>query len=68
MKYPPFDTVSTAGESWMIDNVCQVRIKCMFETINRTRSLTSNTFWQRIKQSNGMPHKTCRQVCEIYQC
>ena len=33
----------------MIDNVHQVRIKCMFETID---SCTSNKFWHGIKQSN----------------
>ena len=37
----------------MIGNVHQIRIKCMLETIDRTRSGTSNKFWQGIKQSNG---------------
>ena len=60
----PFDTVSTvhavveSWHTWMIDNVRQVRIKCMFETINRTRSRTSNIFWQRIEQSNGTRPET----------
>ena len=47
----------------MIDNVRQVRIKCMFETINRTRSSTSNKFWQRIKQSYGTPPETIIGKC-----
>ena len=54
----------------MIDNVYQVRIKCMFETINRTRSGTSNKFWQIIKQSNGMPPETiigkCARSSNVY--
>ena len=54
-KCPPFDTVSTVQavvetwHTWMIDNVHQIRIKCMLETIDRTRSGTSNKFWQGIK-------------------
>ena len=47
----------------MIDNVRQVRMKCMFETINRTRSGTSNKFRQRIKQSNGTPPETVLGKC-----
>ena len=31
------------------------QVKCMLETIARTRSGTSNKFWQGIKQSNGTP-------------
>ena len=73
---PPFDTVSTvqavveSWHTWMIYNVHQIRIKCMFETINRTRSGTSNTFWQIIKQSNGMPPETiigkCARSTNVY--
>ena len=47
----------------MIDNVHQIRIKCMFETIDRTRS--SNKFWQGIKQSNGPPPETIIGKCAI---
>ena len=47
----------------MIDNVHQARIKCMFETIDRTKSGTSNKFWQRIKQSNGTPPETIISKC-----
>ena len=46
-----------------MDNVRQVRIKGMFETINRTRSDTSNKFRQRIKQSNGTPPETVIDKC-----
>ena len=47
----------------MIDNVQQIGIKCMFETIDRTRSGTSNKFWQGIKQSNGTPPETIIGKC-----
>ena len=65
----PFDIVSTvqavveSWHTWMIDNVHQIRIKCMFETIDRTRSGTSNKFWQGIKQSNGTPSETIICKC-----
>ena len=75
-KYPPFDTVSTiqavveSWHTWMIDTVHQIRIKCMFETIDRTRSSTSNKFWQGIKYLNGMPPETiigkCARSTNIY--
>ena len=35
----------------------------MFDTINRTRSSTSSIFWQKIKQSNGMPPETVIGKC-----
>ena len=47
----------------MIDNVHQVRITCLFETIDKTRSGTSNKFWQGIKQSNGTPPETIIDKC-----
>ena len=75
-KCPPFDTVSTVQavvetwHTWMIDNVHQIRIKCMLETIDRTRSGTSNKFWQGIKQSNGTPPETiigkCARSTNVY--
>ena len=68
-KCLPFDTVSTvqtvveSPHTWMIDNVHKVRIKCMFENIDRTRSGTSNKFWQGVKQLNGMPPETIIGKC-----
>ena len=55
----------------MIDNVHQIRIECMFETIDRTRSGASNKFWQWIiKQSNGTPPETiigkCARSTNVY--
>ena len=54
----------------MIDNVHQVRIKCMFETIDRTRSGASNKFRQGIKQSNGRRPETiigkCARSTNVY--
>ena len=42
----------------------------MFETIDRTRSGISNTFWQGIKQLNGMPPETiignCARSTNVY--
>ena len=35
----------------------------MLETIDRTRSGTSNKFWQGIKQSNGTPPETIIGKC-----
>ena len=53
----------------MIDNVHQIRIKCMFD-IDRTRSGTSNKFWQGIKQSNDTPPETiigkCARSTNVY--
>ena len=44
--------------------------QCKFETIDRTRSGTSNKFWQGIKQSNGMPPETiigkCARSTNVY--
>ena len=43
----------------------------MFETIDRTRSGTSNKFWQGIKQSNGTPPETiigkCARSTSVYK-
>ena len=54
----------------MDDQHCQVRIKCMFEIIDRTRGGTSNKFWQGIKQSNGTPPETiigkCAKSTNVY--
>ena len=54
----------------MINNIHQIRIKCMFKTIDRTRSGTCNKFWQGIKQSNGMPPETiigkCARCTNVY--
>ena len=54
----------------MIDNVYQVRLKCMFETIAGTKSGPSNKFRQRIKQSNGMPPEPiigkCARSTNVY--
>ena len=41
----------------------KIRIKCMLKTIDRTRSGTSNKFWQGIKQSNGTPPETIIGKC-----
>ena len=42
----------------------------MFETIDRTRSGTSDKFWQGIKQSNGTPPETiigkCARSTNVY--
>ena len=66
-------TVQAVVESWhtwMIDNAHKIIIKCMFETIDRTRSGTSNKFWQGIKQLNGMPPETiigrCARSTNVY--
>ena len=51
MKCPPFDTVSTvqavveSWHTWMIDNVHQIRIKCLFETIE----LYGNCHWMVVR-------------------
>ena len=49
----------------MIDNVHQIGIKCMFETIDGTRSGTSNKFCHGITQSNGTPPETIIGKCAI---